>query len=206
MHSAYVAQGDDTMVVEYAELVTDPLAVQQRYARFIGWQPQIPFDQFIESVPEGFATKALNGLAILFDTSNLTRWRQPKYRDRIEEILDELPELPALLIELGYESDTGWARCDSGSLAFSRSEPGSLAAPRHTSVRGWAFMVAAAAVVVTAVDAVLLERSKGYFRGGFLSIDHLEGPGQTVGRLPFFAASSTCSIAVVLAPLRSASR
>jgi len=108
-HFRYVAQGDDTMVVEYAELVTDPLAVQQRYARFIGWQPQIPFDQFIESVPEGFATKALNGLRS-FDTSNLTRWRQPKYRDRIKEILDELPELPALLIELGYESDTGWAR------------------------------------------------------------------------------------------------
>jgi hypothetical protein len=108
-HFRYAAQGDDTMVVEYADLVTDPLAVQQRYAGFIGWQPQVPFDQFIESVPEGFETKALNGLRS-FDTSNLARWKQDKYRDRIKQILDELPELPDLLIELGYETGSEWTR------------------------------------------------------------------------------------------------
>jgi hypothetical protein len=108
-HFQYVAQGDDTMIIEYADLVTDPLAMQRRYAEFIGWQPQIPFDKFIESVPEGFATKALNGLRS-FDTTNLERWKQDKYRDRIKQILDELPELPALLVELGYETDDTWAR------------------------------------------------------------------------------------------------
>jgi hypothetical protein len=108
-HVRYAAQDADTMVVEFADLVTDPLAVQQRYATFIGWQPQISFDKFIESVPDGFETKALNGLRG-FDTSNLTRWKQAKYSGRIKQILDELPELPELLIEMGYESDTGWAR------------------------------------------------------------------------------------------------
>jgi hypothetical protein len=34
--------------------------------------------------------------------------------------------------------------------------------------------------VVTVVDALLLERSKGFFRGGFLATDYLEGPSQTV--------------------------
>ena len=94
----------------------------------------------------------------------------------------------------------------TGSLAFSRSEPGSLAAPRHTSVRGWAFMVTAAAVVVTAVDAVLLERSKGYFRGGFLSIDHLEGPGQTVGFVALSLLVDAGLIAGVLAVVSQALR
>ena len=108
-HFRYVAQGDDTMVIEYADLLSDPLAVQQRYGMFIGWQPQIPFDKFIESVPEGFETKALNGLRS-FDTSNLDRWKQDKYRGRITQILDEFPELPQLLIELGYETNADWAR------------------------------------------------------------------------------------------------
>lgn len=108
-HFRYVSQAADTMIVEYADLVTDPLAMQQRYAEFIGWQPQIPFDKFTESVPEGFATKALNGLRS-FDTANVARWKRDTYRDRIKQILDELPELPALLVELGYESDATWAR------------------------------------------------------------------------------------------------
>jgi len=37
---------------------------------------------------------------------------------------------------------------------------------------------AVGATAVTVVDAVLLERSKGFFRGGFLSEDYLEGPAQ----------------------------
>jgi hypothetical protein len=106
-HFRYVSAGDDAMVVDYADLVTEPLAVQQRYADFIGWQPDIPFDRFMASVPDGFQTKALNGLRGL-DASNLDRWKAPKYVERIKQILDELPELPDLLIELGYESDRAW--------------------------------------------------------------------------------------------------
>ncbi|HUE88990.1 MAG TPA: sulfatase-like hydrolase/transferase [Vicinamibacterales bacterium] len=37
-------------------------------------------------------------------------------------------------------------------------------------------MTAGGAVVVTACDAVLLQQSKNYFTGGFLSVDHLERP------------------------------
>jgi hypothetical protein len=43
----------------------------------------------------------------------------------------------------------------------------------------WAVATGLGALVVTAVDAVLLERSKGFFRGGFLSVDYLDGPVQT---------------------------
>ena len=58
----------------------------------------------------------------------------------------------------------------------------------------WAAATAAGAVGVTAVDAVLLERSKGYFRGGFLSEDHLEGPVQAAG---FVALSLLIDAALV---------
>lgn len=42
--------------------------------------------------------------------------------------------------------------------------------------RRWAIGTAIGAAIVTACDAVLLQRSKNYFTGGFLSVDHLEQP------------------------------
>jgi hypothetical protein len=48
-----------------------------------------------------------------------------------------------------------------------------------SAIRRWAVATTAGAGVVTAVDCILLERSKGFFRGGFLSVDYLEGPLQT---------------------------
>ena len=54
-----------------------------------------------------------------------------------------------------------------------------MADPIRTAVAPWARATAAGALIVTAVDAVLLERSKGFFRGGFLAEDYLVGPVQT---------------------------
>jgi len=47
-------------------------------------------------------------------------------------------------------------------------------------MRAWSAATGLGALLVTAADAVLLERSKGFFRGGFLSVDFLEGPAQTL--------------------------
>ncbi|MGE0593014.1 MAG: sulfotransferase domain-containing protein [Vicinamibacterales bacterium] len=108
-HFEYVSQGLDTLVVEFADLVKDPLSVQEHLSTFIGRAPDVPFDKFLDAVPEGFETKALNGVRS-FDTSSLDRWREPKYRERIQQLLHEMPELPALLVRLGYEADAEWTR------------------------------------------------------------------------------------------------
>jgi Sulfatase len=52
--------------------------------------------------------------------------------------------------------------------------------PAFKTSRGWIPATLSAATLITVVDAVLLERSKGFFRGGFLAVDYLQGPGQTV--------------------------
>ena len=44
----------------------------------------------------------------------------------------------------------------------------------------WTSVTLVAAVLVTAVDAALLQRSRGLFTGGFLSVDHLDGFGETM--------------------------
>lgn len=67
------------------------------------------FDRFLEAVPRDFETKALNGVRT-FDVSSLDRWRSPKYRDRIRQLLAEMPDLPELLVRLGYEADAEWTK------------------------------------------------------------------------------------------------
>jgi len=108
-HIEYQRQFDDVMLVEYRDLVEKPQEVQQQLASFTGCQIQQRFDDFHASVPEGFDTRALNGVRPL-DRASLDKWRAPKHRPRIQEILNELPELPERLIELGYEKDTAWMR------------------------------------------------------------------------------------------------
>jgi hypothetical protein len=107
MHFSHVLQGDDALVIEYADLITRPLWVQQEMSAFIGWEPRLPFDRFLESVPAGFETKPLNGLRS-FDSSSLEKWRRPEFRDRIRQLLREMPELPERLVQLGYERDQAW--------------------------------------------------------------------------------------------------
>jgi arylsulfatase A-like enzyme len=44
-------------------------------------------------------------------------------------------------------------------------------------LKPWALVTLAAASMISAADALLLERSRGLFTGGFLSVDHLQGSG-----------------------------
>ncbi|MGV3516391.1 sulfotransferase family protein [Luteitalea sp.] len=106
-HFEYARQRYTPLVVEYADLVRTPGDVERAFSSYIGWKPTVPFDQFLGNIPGDFETKALNGVRA-FDPSNLTRWQAPEHAGRIAALLDEMPDLPELLIRLGYETDTTW--------------------------------------------------------------------------------------------------
>jgi hypothetical protein len=109
-HYRYNRRFDDVTIVDFAELVTAPQQVERRLTAFTGWTVHRPFDRFYEFVePETFRTANLNGLRP-FDQSAIDKWRQPRHRDRIRSLLDEMPDLPEILVEMGYEPDTGWTR------------------------------------------------------------------------------------------------
>jgi hypothetical protein len=108
-HIQYNHQFDDVITVEYRDLIEHPRQVQDRLSSFIGCPPQASFDEYLSSVPADFDITALNGVRPL-DASGLDRWRAPQYRDRIRQLLRELPELPDRLIEMGYERDRAWTR------------------------------------------------------------------------------------------------
>ncbi len=106
-HFQYVRQFPDVLTVEFNDLVRQPVVVQEQLTRFIGWEAAARFDQFHTTVPEGFDTLALNGVRPL-DPAAIDKWRAPKHRERIREMLQALPHLPETLISLGYEKDAAW--------------------------------------------------------------------------------------------------
>lgn len=106
-HFCYASQFPDTMVVRYEDVVAVPQEVEKQLREFIGWKWKRPIESFHEAVPEKFETVPLNGLRPM-DNTRSGRWKDPKHRDRIRQILREIPELPQHLIELGYETDTSW--------------------------------------------------------------------------------------------------
>jgi hypothetical protein len=106
-HFQYVRRAPDVLTVDFNELVRQPLVVQERLTSFIGWRAASRFDQFQRAVPSSFDTQALNGVRPL-DLSAIDRWKAPEHRERIRAMLHALPELPPVLIEMGYEPDSHW--------------------------------------------------------------------------------------------------
>ena len=64
----------------------------------------------------------------------------------------------------------------------------------------WWWITFAAAATVTCVDAVLLQRSRSIFTGGFLSVDHLRGPAE-IGLFFLLSLAVDIAVAGVLAAL-----
>lgn len=108
-HIQYQRQFPDVIVTEYRDLVESPARVQQRLATFTACEIRARFNEFHVAVPGHFDTRALNGVRPL-DRQSLDKWRRPEHRARIRQVLEELPDLPQRLIEMGYETDTAWTR------------------------------------------------------------------------------------------------
>lgn len=106
-HFRYVTAFPDVCIVDFRDLVSNPMAVQQKLTGLVGWTPSSNFDEFYKKVPQEFDTRALNGVRRL-DPSVLEKWTRDEHRDRIRNLIHDMPELPMRLLEMGYESDTEW--------------------------------------------------------------------------------------------------
>jgi hypothetical protein len=108
-HFVYVRESEDVVVIEYRDLVLEPVKIQRQFVDALGIEPEHPFADFHQAVPGEFDTLALNGVRPL-DPATLEKWRSPKHRARIRQLLTEMPELPERLVAMGYEPDTRWVR------------------------------------------------------------------------------------------------
>jgi hypothetical protein len=106
-HYRYATRFADVCVVEFEDLLRRVDTVQRRLTDLVGWTPAFGFEEFHQHVPQNFDTRALNGVRSL-DTTTLDRWKRPEDAERIKQLLQEMPELPERLIEMGYEVDDRW--------------------------------------------------------------------------------------------------
>jgi hypothetical protein len=106
-HWKWACNSPDVLPIRYEDLVNQPDEIQRQIEHLTGWSITHPLRSFHEHVPRGFDGRALNGLREL-DSQTLHRWRQDAHRQRIESLLSEMPELPQVLIEMGYETDDAW--------------------------------------------------------------------------------------------------
>ncbi len=98
----------DAQVVRYEDLVADVAAEQARIERFLGRAMAVPFARCMEVDRPDFDATTLCGRRAV-ETTRVARWRRPEHAERLAAVLHDLPELPAALAELGYESDASWA-------------------------------------------------------------------------------------------------
>jgi hypothetical protein len=95
------------LTVRYEDLVDDTPAVRRRVERFTGIASEHAFVDFHHRSFDEFDTRALNGVRPV-DRGNVGRWRDPEHRDRIEQVLREVPDFCDILMEMGYEPNADW--------------------------------------------------------------------------------------------------
>jgi hypothetical protein len=108
-HQAFLreSQRPDTLVVRFEDLIDDVDKEQQRVEKFLNLKMVVNFADYLSVQRSDFDTTTLRGLRPL-DRTRIARWRDPIHRPRIVQMLRELPELPGVLRDLGYEKNDDW--------------------------------------------------------------------------------------------------
>lgn len=105
-------QRQDTCIVRYETLVTNPDQVQALFLDKYQWPSLTDFAHYHEKaetcVQDSMTHGALGGVRPV-DDEHLYRWRADTHALRIRELLNDMPELTDMCIDLGYETNDHWA-------------------------------------------------------------------------------------------------
>jgi hypothetical protein len=101
-------ESGDTLIVRYEDLVTQPAVEQSRIEHFVGQSMLVPFEKFDSVHRPDFNTTTLQGLRPV-ETTRVARWKDPRHTERLKQMLRLMPDLPEMVVQLGYETDHAWA-------------------------------------------------------------------------------------------------
>ena len=97
--------------MRYEDLVRDPAGVQAALGASVGWTAHTPFADYHRLLAERDLDRmtrgALGGLRPVASGPTAT-WQRPEHRERLQEVLAALPELPGVLVEQGWAPDDAW--------------------------------------------------------------------------------------------------
>lgn len=97
----------DVTHVTYERLISETGEVQRQIEAVVGEPGLRPFTDFHEHVSPKFAVRTLNGVRPV-EKSKVGRWARAEHAERVREILREVPGFAQIVVDLGYEPDTGW--------------------------------------------------------------------------------------------------
>ncbi|WP_423823482.1 glycosyltransferase [Salinisphaera sp. SPP-AMP-43] len=112
-HVRALDTGPDVTFIRYEDLVTDPDRVQAALAEAIGWQDKHEFSRYDDRVRatgrsrDSMTEGALGGLRAV-ERGRSSPWLDPEHTERMQAMLESIPEMPEYLIELGYEPNRVW--------------------------------------------------------------------------------------------------
>lgn len=101
-HWEWSGYRSDVLSVSYETLTSSPATVQNQINQFAGLEADCSFLDFKARVPRHFDLRALNGLRQT-ETSRISSWNAPEHAQRITQIYHELPDLPDILTNMGYQ-------------------------------------------------------------------------------------------------------
>ncbi len=84
--------GSSVLFIYYEELVRQPEVVQAVLSRWLSLEIDIPFSEGHTRMQDDTPQQALNGVRPV-DTSSIGRWKDPEYREEVEEIVSLYPEM-----------------------------------------------------------------------------------------------------------------
>jgi len=87
--------------------------VQHRLAQWLGLPTAVPFSECAASSHKAGLRRCAEmdaemGGARPLEPDRIYRWKQPEFSERLEQQLDEHPEMVEILIRLGFEEDATW--------------------------------------------------------------------------------------------------
>ena len=93
--------------MKYEDLITNTDNIQEELSSYFNLKFTDSFENFHKKeIPDNLKYQ-LNGVREI-DTSRLTPWKDPKYKERIKDQFTKHPELFDILIDYGYEKDNSW--------------------------------------------------------------------------------------------------
>jgi len=80
------------LVIRYEKLVQQPDVVQTALSSWLDLEIDIPFSEGHIRMQDDTLQQALNGIRPV-DTNSIGRWKEPEYREEVEEIVSRYPEM-----------------------------------------------------------------------------------------------------------------